>query len=196
MLATRAGTRRAGACVLTGALAAWTVRRADREYRERGALGRLTSVTGWVAYLAHGVLVAHAARSYARPLAISRRHARAIGAALIGAGGALYLGGFPAFSSLPLISGTSNERLVTGGVYRISRHPQNVGWVLALTGVGLASRSGRATLLANALWPVFAPYARIEERHLLRVHGEAYERYQRSTARWLGLPASTGGRAT
>lgn len=75
---------------------------------------------------------------------------------------------------------------MTGGVYCYSRHPQYLGYVLALTGVAAARRSGTSVALAGAAAAIYAAWVPVEEEHLARTLGEASERYRHRTRRWLG----------
>ena len=76
--------------------------------------------------------------------------------------------------------------LVTGGVYRISRNPMYVGFLLVLVAWGI--------LLGNfasfVLLPIFVVcmnrfQIRPEERHMREKFGEAYSRYQAQVRRWI-----------
>jgi protein-S-isoprenylcysteine O-methyltransferase Ste14 len=76
--------------------------------------------------------------------------------------------------------------LVTDGLFRFSRNPMYLGFVLALLGaamlLGTASPFVMPILFALIadLW-----YIRFEERALRRKFGEAYEAYARRTRRWI-----------
>jgi len=86
------------------------------------------------------------------------------------------------------ISGVKTGELITSGIYRWSRHPQNLGWGLFLVGVGFLSRSLLALLLSAVFWVVLVAYIPIEETYLEDIHGEEYRQYQERTNRYLGLP--------
>jgi 1-acyl-sn-glycerol-3-phosphate acyltransferase len=77
------------------------------------------------------------------------------------------------------VSALPPPRLATRGPYARVRHPIYLGFELALAGAGLAlgSRS-LAFLVAPGFVPVWLAYAAVEERGLLRRHGEAYRRYR------------------
>ena len=78
--------------------------------------------------------------------------------------------------------------LITGGVYRYSRNPQNVGWLLLLAGTSLLGGSAAALLLTFLFWLVLHLYlVSAEEPHLTRAFGERYQRYQSTTPRYLGF---------
>jgi len=70
------------------------------------------------------------------------------------------------------------NRLATGGLYAIVRHPQYTGILLAVFGEGVVHWP---TLFSVGLFPVIAlaywSLARREEKEMLRVHGEAYREY-------------------
>jgi protein-S-isoprenylcysteine O-methyltransferase Ste14 len=76
--------------------------------------------------------------------------------------------------------------LIRSGVYRYTRNPMYLGMLLTHAGVAVGLRSPTAGLL---LIPVFAIMDRLvvarEEAYLERRFGMAFERYSRSTRRWL-----------
>ena len=80
----------------------------------------------------------------------------------------------------------STSSLVSGGVYRVSRNPMYLGFVLALVGV--------AFLLSNALSLVFIPAFVLymnrfqigpEERVLTAIFGEEFTTYRQRVRRWV-----------
>jgi protein-S-isoprenylcysteine O-methyltransferase Ste14 len=79
-------------------------------------------------------------------------------------------------------------RLVTTGLYRLSRNPMYVavsvilwGWALTFRSVGLAVYA-LGVMVAFHLRVVFG-----EEPWLARTHGEAWARYASGVPRWFGL---------
>jgi protein-S-isoprenylcysteine O-methyltransferase Ste14 len=72
--------------------------------------------------------------------------------------------------------------LVTGGLYRLVRHPQYVA--LTLFGGGVLLAWGRAITFLAMFMMMFLYYylARSEERSCLRLFGEQYERYRERTS--------------
>jgi protein-S-isoprenylcysteine O-methyltransferase Ste14 len=77
---------------------------------------------------------------------------------------------------------------VTEGVFRISRHPQIIGWLLQLKGLAIAAHSAQALAFANALWLILPRIIQLEERHLDDRFGDQYAEYVAGTPRWLGMP--------
>jgi protein-S-isoprenylcysteine O-methyltransferase Ste14 len=113
---------------------------------------------------------------------------RWIGVALFAAGGVLRL--WPVFVLGRRFSGLvaiqPGHTLVTGGVYRVIRHPSYLGMLIGTLGWALAFRSLIGVLLAALL---IAPLiARIEaEERLLRSHfGAEYDDYRART--WRLIP--------
>ncbi|MBS0411719.1 MAG: isoprenylcysteine carboxylmethyltransferase family protein [Proteobacteria bacterium] len=104
------------------------------------------------------------------------------------AGVVLLLAGSTRFRRLGTNIRTFDEPgvLVTDGLFRVTRNPMYLGFVLALLGAGLAM---------GALTPLFVPvaflivanawYIPFEERALEAKFGEAYAHYRRRTRRWL-----------
>jgi protein-S-isoprenylcysteine O-methyltransferase Ste14 len=76
------------------------------------------------------------------------------------------------------------DQLVTGGLYRISRHPQQVMFFIAFLGMCLAIGSGLALLL-QLVSSVFL-HARIlaEEKACLERYGDAYRNYMHRVPRY------------
>lgn len=76
--------------------------------------------------------------------------------------------------------------LVTGGAYRLSRHPMYLGMVLILLGIALLLGS----LTPYVVVPVFAVlmeavFVRVEERMMRERFGEAWLGYTRQVRRWV-----------
>ena len=91
------------------------------------------------------------------------------------------------------VSALPPPRLVTGGPYRIVRHPIYLGFNLAALGVGaMVGSVGLAGVVAPLFLPVWLAYATIEEGGLVRRFGVDYRRYRRQvpllprpSLRWL-----------
>ena len=80
----------------------------------------------------------------------------------------------------------TSRTLLTDGVFRITRNPMYLGYVLILLGVGLLLRSATPFLVV----PVFVfLMARVfigaEERMLRETFGPAWEAYTRRVRRWI-----------
>ncbi|MCD4700062.1 MAG: isoprenylcysteine carboxylmethyltransferase family protein [Phycisphaerae bacterium] len=76
--------------------------------------------------------------------------------------------------------------LITGGVFRISRNPMYMGFILILTGVALILRSLSPFLVIFGFGLLMNElYIRIEEKNLARIFGRAWEQYKTKTRRWL-----------
>ena len=85
---------------------------------------------------------------------------------------------------------TALDKLVTKGVYRISRNPMYLGMFLIYIGTGIACVS----LLFLLLTMMFVILSHIlvitEERFCLKTYGKDYRNYLNRTPRWIGLPKS------
>ena len=78
------------------------------------------------------------------------------------------------------------ERLVTGGLFRMSRNPMYLGLGLVAVGCGIAC--GAATsLVLGVLFVAITDrwYIPFEERMMKATFGADFERYARATRRWL-----------
>ena len=100
----------------------------------------------------------------------------------------MLLAGVLRFESLQRMSGTQTDQLITGGIYRYSRNPQNVGWILGLLGMSILGDSAVALVLTGLFALIFRTHLPREEAHLERIYDEAYRRYRQRTPRYLGLP--------
>ncbi len=110
---------------------------------------------------------------------------RWVGVVLFAVGGALRL--WPVvvlgnrFSGLVAIQ--KGHELVTGGIYRIIRHPSYLGLLVNSLGWGLAFRSGIGVLLTACLLVPIVGRIRAEERLLASEFGADYEAYRARTSR-------------
>jgi protein-S-isoprenylcysteine O-methyltransferase Ste14 len=76
--------------------------------------------------------------------------------------------------------------LVTDGVFRISRNPMYLGFVLTLIGIAVLLRSltPYVIILAFAIW-IQSRFITIEEHMLAEKFGARWLEYKRKTRRWL-----------
>jgi len=113
-----------------------------------------------------------------------------IALALVALGGALALAGVIAFRNKrttvnPLTPGASTS-VVSGGVYRVSRNPMYLGFLLALAGWAVYLSNAGAALLLPAFVAYMTQYQiKPEERALLAKFGSEYVQYMSRVRRWL-----------
>ena len=75
--------------------------------------------------------------------------------------------------------------LVTNGVFRISRNPMYLGFVLILTGIAVLLRSLSPYLIIFAfVFLIDKTYISVEERMLAEKFGLEWEAYKGKTRRW------------
>lgn len=171
-----------------GALAAWVLRKVERDYEQEGRLSSVASGLAWALYLTHLWLTISASLRPSKRLPVNREIATALGAVVAASGVGLFVAGVREFRSFEQMSGLETGQLVKTGPYRYSRNPQIVRWLLALLGTVLAGRSVKALALVGFFFLVHRLYFPIEERHLERAFGEEYRRYRAKAHRFLGLP--------
>jgi protein-S-isoprenylcysteine O-methyltransferase Ste14 len=82
----------------------------------------------------------------------------------------------------PLAS-QEKHALITGGFYRLVRHPSYLGAFLGGIGWVLVFRSGLGLILMAMMLPAFLHVVRAEEGLLMAEFGEEYEAYRRRTWR-------------
>ena len=79
-----------------------------------------------------------------------------------------------------------SSNLVTNGVFRISRNPMYLGFVLILTGVAIFLRTLSLYFVIFAFVVILDKiYVRVEERMLAEKFGSSWKHYQSVTRRWL-----------
>ena len=152
--------------------------------------GRFSRSTATAMYGLYGTHAAAFAATAARRLGPLPPSVAVAGPPLLAAGTALTIAGMRRFAGPGQITGTSVGDLVSGGVYRFSRNPQYVGYVLALTGLALVRRSGASLPLAAAAAAVYVWWVPVEEIALRHTFGQPYDHYLHAAPRWLGVPSS------
>jgi protein-S-isoprenylcysteine O-methyltransferase Ste14 len=114
----------------------------------------------------------------------------AVAAALFVLGAALALAGVVAFRGKrttvnPLNPGASSS-VVSSGVYRVSRNPMYLGFLLALVGWAVFLSNAAAVLLMPAFVAYMTQYQiKPEERALLAKFGSEFAQYMSRVRRWL-----------
>ncbi len=87
------------------------------------------------------------------------------------------------------IAGRKDTQLVRGGPYAALRHPLYALSMLAMLGLGLATRSAAITAGLLLIFAVtYAAAARAEDRWLRAAHGDEFDRYAREVRSFLPRP--------
>ena len=90
-----------------------------------------------------------------------------------------------------------NEALATAGPYRFTRNPLYVGSLISGLGAALTTGNDWLLLAIPVLFlPLYHGMIKREERGLLEMYGDAYEKYMGQVPRYIGWrrgPADTGG---
>ena len=148
----------------------------------------------WPPIIYLGVVLAALGLGAAWPLAspppTSVRWLRIAGVVIAGTGIALDVAAMLAMrrAHTSILPHRGADRLVTDGVFALTRNPIYVGNTLLLAGAGLALASAwmvAGALLAALLVDRLA--IRREERHLSARFGQAYADYVARVPRWIGL---------
>jgi len=87
-------------------------------------------------------------------------------------------GGGPGMSNPP-------ERLVTSGIYSVSRNPMYLGHLIFLSGLTLVTRSPYAAAVTVALVWWFDRRVQHDEKQVEQLFGDEYRRYAARVPRWL-----------
>lgn len=170
------------------ALGTWCGIRLRSEYRTRSEPTFMTVGMVWLLYGIHFILTLVAAANSTWLFPLPRMLSVAGGILFLSVGATIYLAAVVGFRSLSRLSGLDSSRLITVGIYRWSRNPQYVGWMLFLFGIALLRTSGMVLLLAALFWISFRMYLPLEEKLLERIHGQPYRRYRSKTHRYFGPP--------
>jgi len=80
------------------------------------------------------------------------------------------------------------NRLVTEGLYRVTRNPVYVGMLLMQIGIVVTCTSWLYLLLTIVLLILLNAILSAEERYCLETYGDAYRTYMSRTPRWIGIP--------
>lgn len=174
--------------VLLFALGAAIGQRMALDCRDHARLSIPTVSLVWAFCGVHFALVVIAAIDRTWRFDIPYGLALGVGGALAAAGISISLASASAFGSFKRMNYRDCGRLVTSGVYRWSRNPQTVGWLLVLLGTALFRQSAMVIILALVLWLGVHMTLPLEEQSLLRTFGEAYEDYRRHTPRYFAFP--------
>lgn len=144
-----------------------------------------TFIIGLVAYaaLAAGVVLTSWLSIWL--VSVDLSVAQIIGGISLVVGALVYLTARLHLRSFRATWGLANERLITSGIYRFVRHPQNLGWGLLLLGMALLGRSGGALLLVGAYVLACVVWLPVEEAALQKRFGAAYTQYRERTSAWI-----------
>lgn len=167
----------------------FTIWMVTQDYKSEEKLLPWTAIYVWLSYILYSLLIVYTAFRPYWLLIEDGIWLMVIGIILIVVGLFISIAGVIEFRSFKRMSGLSADKLVTSGIYRWSRNPQNAGWGLVLIGIALTGRSGVALVLAFLFWLVIDFYiVNIEEKYLKMIFSDQYERYCATTPRYLGLP--------
>ncbi len=80
----------------------------------------------------------------------------------------------------------TSTALLTGGVYKFSRHPMYLGFVLILIGIAVFLRS-LSPYIVVGVFPILMDlvFIRVEEAMLGETFGEEWMAYKRNVRRWI-----------
>jgi protein-S-isoprenylcysteine O-methyltransferase Ste14 len=104
---------------------------------------------------------------------------------------AIYLVGILMFLSAILTAArTPLGRIFSQGMYRYSRHPLYLSFLIVFLGISIATASWFFLLLSMG-WMIF-PISQVssEEQGCIDSFGDEYKKYMKRTPKWLGIPKS------
>jgi protein-S-isoprenylcysteine O-methyltransferase Ste14 len=96
------------------------------------------------------------------------------------------------FTSVAILNFATSpkDKVITKGLYRLTRNPTYVGMILMHIGLGVACASWFFLLLTVVLIIMLNAVLLSEERYCLYRFGDDYQKYQNNTPRWIGIPKS------
>ena len=114
----------------------------------------------------------------------------AIALALVGLGGAVAIAGVIAFrdkrTTVNPLNPSASSSVVSSGIYRVSRNPMYLGFLLALAGWAVYLSNAGAALLVPAFVAYMTQYQiKPEERALLAKFGSEFAQYVSRVRRWI-----------
>jgi protein-S-isoprenylcysteine O-methyltransferase Ste14 len=80
------------------------------------------------------------------------------------------------------------DKVITKGLYSISRNPVYIGLILMQVGLGIICSSWVYLLLTLVLLILLNENLSAEERYCLYRYGDSYRQYKNKTPRWIGIP--------
>ena len=114
-----------------------------------------------------------------------------LGATWLYSGTRIYLFGmvFTIVAVLNFATSPKNK-LITKGLYRVTRNPVYVGMLLMQIGIAVVCTSWLYLLLTLVLLILLNAILSAEERYCLETYGDDYRKYMSRTPRWIGIPKS------
>jgi len=105
----------------------------------------------------------------------------------------LAAGGTPVIHLLPgpvkTLLGTEPQGLIHSGIYRISRNPMYLGVTSLIFGQAILFSSALVAAYGVIVWICFCLIVvLVEEPHLRKQHGLAYQQFCQRVPRWIGWP--------
>jgi protein-S-isoprenylcysteine O-methyltransferase Ste14 len=164
--------------VLCLGLAAFAFRRAQPELELPERISTATFGAALFAYTALAAGVAVSSWLNAWPVPIPQGGIRTLGVIFVLAGAAMYLTARIQMRSFRQTWALRTDRLLTTGIYRLLRHPPNLGWGFLLFGIALLGRSGVAFALTGAYVVSCLIRLPVEEKSLERRFGAREVRYR------------------
>ena len=112
-----------------------------------------------------------------------------LGTAWLYGGLVVYLFGV-AFAIVAVLNFATSPRdkVITKGLYSISRNPMYIGLILMQVGLGIICSSWVYLLLTLVLLILLNENLSAEERYCLHRYGDPYRQYKNKTPRWVGMP--------
>jgi protein-S-isoprenylcysteine O-methyltransferase Ste14 len=112
-----------------------------------------------------------------------------LGTAWLYSGVVVYLFGV-AFSIVAVLhfATSPKDKVITKGIYSISRNPMYIGLILMQIGLAIICSSWLYLLLTVVLLILLNENLSAEERYCLYRYGDSYREYRNKTPRWIGIP--------
>ena len=102
------------------------------------------------------------------------------------AGVVLYLVGMLGYLK-SVLDFIGSDGFINTGLYRISRNPQAVSFIIIYIAIAIISNSLIYFVLSICLLVSFIILAKSEERYCLQLYGNVYKNYMKETSRFIGF---------
>lgn len=82
-------------------------------------------------------------------------------------------------------SSETKGTLITEGIYKVSRNPIALGMLLGTIGLFMVTPNMITFSIIILVHLIFSIRIILEEEHLMKLHGNLYDKYRKQTRKWI-----------
>ena len=82
-------------------------------------------------------------------------------------------------------SSETKGTLITDGIYKVSRNPIALGMLLGTIGLFMVTPNMITFTIIILVHLIFSIRIILEEEHLMKLHGNLYDKYRKRTRKWI-----------